>query len=397
MKLFFTTFIIFFSIQTSFCQQRSKSYFELINNAEMCFFEEKYSNALSFYNKAFEKFNSPRGNDYYNAALIAFFINKEDVAYDYLIQAVKRGYSMDFLRNPILLQQLSNKSKWNVFESHYDSLYNLYVDKLKNPVIKELNYLVQEDQRLSNKIYFNQISQLQLDSLYLKNMQRIISFSENDSLPPVESFNMKSRKTQSIIPFILLRHYFGMVNRSLYYPDEYKEEFYHWVLANNMHIEEELLKMVRKGQISPVLISESMCYNIPDNPFGELGENFCRYVKEGDEYIMIEYFMVKQDYTNKEIEEINKNRKKWFLPEFDEAFKLTKDTKQLSDSIHRHLSKYFKYTGQLHGNEYFLNKMDSLEFIEYSHKFINNGYELEWIYLGIEDGWKLPEEYLKHK
>lgn len=394
MKIILIHLFFFFLLNISYGQTEYKSYFELINEAENYIICDKYDQALKIYESIFGKYCSPRGNDYYNAALVSLYASNDSLAFTYLSEAVKRGYDMEFIDNPIIKNLVGRITKWNQFVESYDSLYNYYLDKLSNPVITEFKNMIVEDQTLTAKIYFGNISQLQLDSLYYRNINRIVELIGNDSLPQIECFDMKSRKLQSIIPFILIRHYFGMVNRVIYNPEAYKGDFYDFVLNKNQYIEKELIKLIVQGRLSPVLISESIIYNNPNDPVGRLGQSFGRYItNEFDEDILVEYVTTREDYSSEEIEIINKNRQKWYLPDFNNALNMTRALDQIPDSIHSSCNKYFNYTGRIAANEFFITESDSLDFKQdCENNLIKKlGYKLDWIYLGLEKGWKLPK------
>ncbi|MCG8410343.1 MAG: hypothetical protein MI739_03560 [Bacteroidales bacterium] len=393
MKLIYACLSLLVFIQVSFSQLPNDSYYDIINEAENFFFEKDYIKALGNYHRAFEKYNTPRGNDYYNATIVAFLSDNENLAYQYLEETVNRGYTIEFLKNPIILGLTKDSTKWSLFESRYENLHNTYLNQLKSPIIKELNNMLDQDQIST----FNIKSQQSLDSLYYSNIYKLIRLIKKEHSACVESFNMESRKLQSIFPLVILRHYFGMINRAFYYPEEHKGEFYTKALETKNIIEEELLNLIRIGKISPVLISETYCYNSPKAIFGKLGENFCRYIiTPKDEYIMIEYITTQQNYSRNKVDSIDINRQRWFMPKFEESLKLTNDMNQLTDSVRKNSNKHFNYTGKLAANEFFLSKLDSLEFRrKYTQKIIDNGYKVECFYLGIDKGWRLPKKFLK--
>ena len=394
MKSFIATLFVVLFFNFNFDQLNCNSYFALINEAENYIISCEYNKAVMFYEKIFAKYNSPHGNDYYNAALASLFTKNDSLAFIFFKESVKRGYTLDFLSNPIVQKRITNKTEWNLFKESYDSLHYYYVNKLNTPVITEFKNMIVEDQLLTNKIYFGNASQEQLDSMYYKNMNRVVELIKKDSIPKVEYFDMKSRKLQSIIPFIVLRHYFGMLNRAIYNPELFQGDFYDHVLKNNHYIEEELLKLISQGKLSPVLISESLTYNNPNDLFGRLGQSYGRYItNEKNEDILVEYVTTREDYTAEEIEIININRQKWHLPDFNSALNMTKELEQVPDSIYSHFSKYFNLTGRITANEFFITEFDSIEFIQDCEKNLIQklGYKLDWTYLGIEKGWKLPK------
>lgn len=369
-------------------------YFCLINNAEECIVDKKYEKALTIYEKAFNNYNSPHGNDYYNAALAALYARNENIAFEFLSETIKRGYTLEFLNNPVVNQLITDEKKWIQLQEKYDSLHNIYTQKTKTPIFKELNAMLIEEQKSTFNIYSDSSFQLTLDSLYLKNMTRIIELVEKDSLPVVEYFNMNSRKLQSIIPFIIVRHYFGMYNRALYYPDKYQDRLYQQVITYNPMVEKTLFELIQQGKLSPEFLLEAITYNNPKNLFGKQDYSYCRYItNEEDEDIMVELVLCIEDFSEEKVDTFNIHRKKWFLPEYNVAINYTKDLNSLPASITNYADKYFNYNGDLQPKGYFITDYDSLQFTKYCRDTLgaNPNIKLEWIYLGPNSGWKLPK------
>ena len=395
-KISFILIIIYSFIN----QSDNPSYFDYIYKAEKAVIKNDYENALTIYKDLFNIYETPRACDYYNASLCAAFLGKEDILFEYLTETIKRGFKIEFIENPLILNSKISNKEWTNFKNKYNLYLNEFKSKQNNPVISELKKMYEKDQDYSYMLLMNEIDQIELDSLYYSNMSRLVELIKRDSIPSIESFNLNSKRLRSIFPFVLIRHYYGMLNRALYYPDEYHGEFYNKVIDNNVKIEEQLIKLIEVGRLSPTLISESITYNNPNDPIGKLGKNYGRYiVTEDNKHIVVEIVMTKESYTDEEIKVVNKNRKKWNLPDFNHSLELTKYSNQISDSIkqfhHKNkISEFFNLTGELLANEYYLDDIDSLTFHKNCEKNLKGkfGYELEWIYLGLEKGWEIHSD-----
>ena len=379
-----------------FCSGRSdlEPYYYLINKAERYIVEKKFEEALPIYEKAFKNYDSPRGNDYYNAALTALYAGKENRAFKFLLETVKRGYTLDFINNPVVNQLITDKNKWILFNEKCDSLQIIYKKESSTPIVKELRTMQDEEQVFTFNIYSDSSLQLKLDSLYLDNMVRIVELVQKDSLPLVECFNMNSRTLQSILPFIIIRHYFGMYNRALHYPDEHKDKLYEQVINYNPIVEKNLLKLIREGKLSPEFILEAITYNNPNNLFGKQDYTYCRYItNKKNEDIMVELVLCFEDFSKEKVDTFNMYREKWFLPKYNIAVKYTKDLNNLPASITNFTAEYFNYNGDIKTKGYFITDYDSLQFTKYCRDTVgaNPNIKLEWIYLGPNSGWKLPK------
>lgn len=382
--------IIFLSSEK--INEKPSSYIELIYKAEEYIVSGNFNNALKQYNEIFEIYNSPRAYDYYNALLCAINIDNKESISKYLKEVVKRGFTIEYLKNPIVYDKISNSSSWIEFEKKYSSYYQVYVNQLNKSVIKDLEAIVENDEKATNEYYFGEISQLHIDSLYFNNMKKIMSLINEDNLPRVESFNLESRYLRSILPFIIFRHYFGMYNRVLYYPEDYKGELYDTLLLFNKTVEEKLILLINTGKLSPLVITESIIYNNPKDPFGKLGERYGRFITtENNKDVMVEYVITRKKYSENEMKQINTNRNKWKLPEFQNAIERIK----FYDNVPINIDQYFNLNGQLFSKEYYIDKVDSLKFHQNCEKNLRGklGLELEWIYLGEENGIDVTSPY----
>ena len=395
--------ITFLFIYAFINKNEKSSYFDKVYKAEKYIISENYTDALLVYNELFNNYNTPRVCDYYNASLCAAFLNENEILFKYLKETVKGGGTMDFIKNPLILNSKVTINDWQQFELKYDSLYNFYKSKKNDPIITEFKSMLNRDQDYSYMLLMGEISQIVLDSLYLENMNRIVELIDKDSLPHLEYFNSDSKHLKGILPYVIIRHYFGILNRALYFPEDYKGEFYNSLIQNNQFVEEKLLTIIKQGKLSPFLISESLTYNNPNDLFGKLGENYGRYItNKNNEYILVEFVLTRRNYTKQEITQINKNRKKWNLPSFNHALEVTKYYNLLPDSIRKYYhtnnkNAYFNLTGELLANEYYLDNEDSLTFHQDCEKNLKGkfGFELEWFYLGEENGRVLPKDFFK--
>lgn len=377
-----------------FITGEKQSYFNYVNTAEEFIINNEYSKALDVYNQMFSTFYQARSYEYYNALLCAINTNNKERATELLFKLPEKGYELDFLQNNLILPYFNNSPEWNKFLSEYDLLHQIYIEKLNDSVIVELHEMIKLDQKLSKNLMLGEVDPIIVDSLYSKNMNRIIELYNHDSFPKIECFDFNSESLRSVVPFILFRHYFGMVNRARFYSADYKGPFYNYVLNQSKKIEGICNEMVTNAIISPAIISESITYNDPNDIFGKLGMNHgrCKINKKGQE-IMVEYVISRKNYSETEICRFDSLRSYWFLPDFKTAMQKDVYFNQLSDSL-QDLFKYnLRLNGRLWAKETYIGTCgeDSIEFRQNCEKNLigKHGYSLEWIYCG-ENGMVLP-------
>jgi hypothetical protein len=151
-----------------------------------------------------------------------------------------------------------------------------------------------------------------------------------DSIPYVELFNFESVNIRSCIPWVLVRHYFGMVNRAKIYLDENTKysQFYN-AIKNDSSLYYALISLINKKRISPYLLKDGLEYSNSNDLFGKSGV-FCYKIYEGGEIIfpddikkvkIIAEIYFKEGYSDSAIHQININRAKIRLPKYETEIK----------------------------------------------------------------------------
>ena len=301
-------------------------YFKYINKAEKFIIEEKYNNAAHNYNLAFKKYNCPRSSDCYNMALVSTLLGRVKTAYKYMDSCVTKGYTLDYFESDFF-KSIHHSKRWDNFLNKYDSLRDCYLqhkNNLKYSILKDLETF---DQQTVKQIYKNDTMRYAVDSVFYKNGKRIAELIMHDSIPDVELFNFESLNQRSTIPWVLIRHYFGLVNRSPFYIKKKDEnELFYQKVINDSSLYNELIQLIDIGKLTPHVLRDGLIYSNKDELFGSTQikveasySGHKVFVPEDfNKLSILEELYYRKDYTPEEIEFFNNNRDKICLPKYND-------------------------------------------------------------------------------
>lgn len=120
------------------------SYYPTIYKAENSIADDKLTEALNFYQSAFQVVNNAFLIDLVNAALCAIKTNSTPIAYDLLNKMVKKGISRSYLNDFRGFEELRIDNNWIAFISKYDSLSLLFHGNAQ--LRRTLDSLTEKDQ-----------------------------------------------------------------------------------------------------------------------------------------------------------------------------------------------------------------------------------------------------------
>ena len=143
-----TLFVIGISISAIDAQvDYTKSYYNLINQAEIKIVEDQYNEALDLYLKALKAVPHGFVKDYYNATVCAIKIEKYDTTFVLLDSLVSKGVSKSIFTTYSIFNPLKKKPQWQSFLLNFDKNHQLFLNK-KNVqlerILKGIQYSDQE-------------------------------------------------------------------------------------------------------------------------------------------------------------------------------------------------------------------------------------------------------------
>ncbi|MCK4661865.1 MAG: hypothetical protein KAT68_03285 [Bacteroidales bacterium] len=373
--------ILFFKIFFIFISFSHGQYLKDINDAELYIIDNKYNKAIFLYENSFKKHQFSRGIDNYNIALALTLRKEYKRAFQYIDSCVLKGYTLNYFQSSFF-SPLHNTEKWKKLVLIYDSLRNIYLNKTNTEGFKILQKLVDIDQKETIKLYEHDTMQYYIDKIYYKNGLRLLQLINSDSLPDVELFDFEKLKTRSIIPWVLIRHYFGMVNRAkIYVKTEDKHyEFYNKVLKDE-RLFIALISLIEKGKLSSYIMRDGLEYNNPKNIFGKIG--ICKYIRyNGPKKLtpadlnsleILEELWFNNNINTENISKFNEERKKIGLDSFDSEYKKSVYIQKKKGELGDDYKFWFQFSAQARVEKYYLTS-DQIYFEKvnlYNEKGIN--------------------------
>ena len=139
--------ILGFIAQQTFAQDINyvKTYYPLINKAEILVIDGKYKDALDQYQKAFSLANGYM-KDYFNAAVCATYIGDATNTYKYLLEVAAKGISLDFIKNETAFMGIQQDPNWRNFEKEYLVKKREFEQKINRGLKDKLAKIVDRDQ-----------------------------------------------------------------------------------------------------------------------------------------------------------------------------------------------------------------------------------------------------------
>lgn len=137
----------------SFAQLHSQldyeAYHRQIIKAEEWIADEKYAEAITTFEAFFGDYNFIFLRDYKVAAQLAFFINQEQKAFEFLKQGLANGLTLKEIKKNKWLKLAQHKSAWKTLKSQYPTLHEQYLKRLDQNLRAEVKDMFKDDQKLA--------------------------------------------------------------------------------------------------------------------------------------------------------------------------------------------------------------------------------------------------------
>lgn len=202
--------LLFLSVLNSsqYILQNPIRYNQLINQAELCIIDSNYSEALNYYQHAFEEIEYPFTRDYYNALLCATYTKKYDLAFDYMYKLVNKGIEYEKFDSNIYLQPLKNNERWPLFKNYYDENHQKIIAGFNLELKTELDSMHVRDQRSNKARYKDPSIRYKFDSTIYANIVRMKEIFEIYGFPTEEDLGVKNFNGYQFEGQIIIKHYF---------------------------------------------------------------------------------------------------------------------------------------------------------------------------------------------
>ncbi|GEM_PF-6844854 len=272
-------------------------YYSKINQAELSINKYDNDSALVVYETAFNSYPNHFYKDLHNACLCYIKTSKLDKAELLAEELVLHGYLLNDFESDSAFSPLIKSQYWNTLKTNYTNLHNKYIEGLDTAFRKKIYEMFLKDQNAASSkricfqdsIFYHQA--IELEKIFLQQGFQGC-FVNKDTL------NTKT--------LILIRHYFGLVNRTKNNPEMLKESCYGLMDFNSINLKQIIDDGLYKGLILPQTYVGMISYWDNSNPYGDL----CVKINFDQEKTTL--FL---NLSPEKILEVNKNRVTVGLPE----------------------------------------------------------------------------------
>lgn len=371
MRLSFTLFFVLKLFTLSAQPDFRKTYFPLVNKAELLFIEEKYTDASESYFKAFALTKIPLVRDLFNATVCKLYQGDFEGAKLYLFKMAQRGVNLETLEQREIFEIGNNQDAWKMFKPSYEQFYepkelndflkyhfsNLNILRSKLMDMLSENFILIENGKDQEKYaikrkdfsrYFSPTddeekekvkvfskSQMEKESIEIKtNTEEIYNEAKEILLLIMENQMALSDGTSQVETFHTHDHdmfsflNFFMFNKPQIIVENGKavNKLADWMNEEEIsYLDSRLQEAVSQGILSPQLaISQSSEREIPEKirvtSFTLKIENNSNCNKEFDDLDNVK-FLKKNILTKEEQKEYNKIRQKYGLETLEDRFR----------------------------------------------------------------------------
>ena len=323
----------------------TKSYYNLVNQAEIKIIEDNYNEAVDLYLKAFKTVPNGFVRDYYNATVCAIKIAKYDTTFFLLDSLVTKGVGKSIFTTYSVFNPLKKKPKWQLFLSNFDKNRQVFLNK-KNVelerILKGIQYSDQEFRAKPNSYQEYTDTIKKIDKNNVRILKQLI---EKYGFPNERLIGRENPKEDNIPSFIVFFHQCQKMSEN--------REDYDFTSIQ--------IEAVKKGELDPHFLAKWLTLQAkPENNLG--GWGICQINSPNGK--KSSFVVVKT--TPQQKEDINKKRLVYGLETLEEfnkkavfALKESEKTKVFAFEQYSHLSIF--NLGDAKDYDKIFNKMESIE------------------------------------
>lgn len=254
-----SSFLIMTLLQCS--GQNYIKYFENINKAEQYINRLALDSALIVYESTFKDFPNHFYKDLHNACLCNIKDKKLEKAENLAEQLILHGYELNDFSKDSAFSDFVKSTYWGKFQNNYPSLHGKYLQALNPSYRKTLYRMSVLDQKAasSRQMDFQ-------DSTFYHQALELDSLFKQHGFP----IYMRNKDTLNAKIFIMLRHYFGLVNRTKSNPEMLKQSCYRSMDFSKINLRDIVEKSFKTGLILPQTYIGMVSYWDQNNSFGDI-------------------------------------------------------------------------------------------------------------------------------
>ncbi|MEM1326588.1 MAG: hypothetical protein AAGI23_11565 [Bacteroidota bacterium] len=152
MNYFFLLLLLLCS-SVVFGQQDYLAYYQQLNQGKLAALDGRMDSAVQYYHNTFERFEFVFARDVMHAIQLAAQA-KDSIQLPYFLElALKKGISIDELRNINDLIDYKEASFWTPLEKKADSLHTIYNQSVNWEIREIINEFLTEDQKVRDRYY----------------------------------------------------------------------------------------------------------------------------------------------------------------------------------------------------------------------------------------------------
>lgn len=264
MKVLFLIIAHFYLFNYIFAFTSEKSYINYhhqIFNAEKLIAVENYSAALVVYDSIFTEHPHAFYKDLHNACVCACKIGQLKKAAQFAEKLVTQGYEMEDFNNSCFAPLRNDKKLWKKFEKKYPLLRQQYNNSLNHELRTKYYNLFVSDQKAAkpgNSLHSQ-------DSAFYHQAIELSELFQKHGFPVLDA----NKDTLRIRVFVMLRHYYGLVNRFQRVEEMQHDSIYTSMYFTATKLDSIVLAALHTGKILPQTYADATSYHA-GNPYGNI-------------------------------------------------------------------------------------------------------------------------------
>jgi hypothetical protein len=254
-SLIITSLFLWGMVSSNFAQKNSnwRTYYALVDTAEINIVDSVYQKALSYYNKAFNIVEIPYGKDLYNAALCASKIGDYTKTTDLLNHLVEKGIAKVYFEDNDYFMEYRKSQSWKDFVDNYNIQRNKYNANINSHLKDKFKNMLDRDQYYTVRKYNTGYG----DSCFIENYKQIKDFIEiinKYGFPDENLIGLTTLPFENIYGLIII-HFFqnkDYFNHPRFFNDEKRNEYINkGIDFNSINLDSILKVAVFQGKYHP--------------------------------------------------------------------------------------------------------------------------------------------------
>jgi hypothetical protein len=240
MKFYFIIFLGFLGFKYHLIAQvdYTQTYYPIIMKAESAILDSNYTEALNWYQQAFQLVPHGFARDHYNALVCAVELEQWDIAFQLSDSLMAKGVKKNIFENSVPLQNLRKHPKWIFFIQTFDQRYAVF-NQNKNIHLKQIltgiefadqEFRSQRSQKRAAYLYRDTINQIDK-----RNVQLLANLIEKYGFPNENLIGIENPFNIDLVSYIIFFHQCQKMSMG----------------NHDYDFTDEMMKAVQKGELSP--------------------------------------------------------------------------------------------------------------------------------------------------